>query len=129
MKKNKNFTVSVFGASKLMGIVITDGTKAYPKSTWYDYSNQVRRAIELEHSLASSGHMRPEDIPSIQKGIANQRSRRKTDVQLYFSASGNIDRVRLEGNKRKRQFLFDFDSADSFDPIFHFVKQVIGHLA
>lgn len=107
MKNRTQFTVSIHGRGNLLGMVVVDGLKAFPKSTWYDYSDQMKEAIALEASIANSGRMDPRFVPSVRRATKNQRSHRKTDVCLYFTYTGNIERTRIVVGKRTRVITFD----------------------
>ena len=66
----KEFTVSIHGTGRLLGLVVVDGMKAFPKSTWYDYSDAMKRGVALEKQIADSGRMRPGDIPYVRRAVA-----------------------------------------------------------
>ena len=53
MSKLKPFTVAIRGRGRLLGLVVADGMRAYPKSTWYDYSDAMKRAVAQEHQIAA----------------------------------------------------------------------------
>ena len=125
MNKMKEFTVGLYGRSRLLDIVVVEGMRMYPKSTWYDYSNAMQRAIAQEHQLAASGRMRPEDVAYVRRAVVNQKSPQATDIILNFSLSGNVDQVKIVAGKKTRTFVCNGNTATQRDPFFNIANQVV----
>jgi len=126
MSRKKQFTVSFFGRGRLLGIVVADGLKAYPHSTWYDYSDAARKGIRQEHSIAKSGHMDPRGVPSVMRGMANQKSPRPTDVVLTFAYAAGTDRVKVAARRTAQSFILNEKTTKLKDPYFTVARQIVS---
>ena len=125
MNRLKPFTVSIFGRSRLLGLVVSDGLNSYPKSTWYDYSFQMKAAVAAESQIAKSGYMRPEGIKSVRIASGNQASPRKTDVTLKFSSDGETDRVLMAAGRKSRLIVFNERTCRLPSPYYDTSKQIV----
>lgn len=125
MNTLKAFTVSIQGRGRLLGIVVAEGMRAYPKSTWYDYSKAMRQAITQEHQIATSGRMRLSDVASVRRAVANQKSPRMTDIALEFSVIGDVDRVKIVAGKKTRTFVHNERTVTQRDPFLSMANQIV----
>jgi hypothetical protein len=125
INKNKPFSVSFFGRSRLLGMVVVDGLKIFPKSMWYDYSAQMKAAIAGENDIANSGYMTPEGVRSTRIAVANQKMLRKTDVVLNFARVGEIEQVKITVGRKFGTFVFDERTSTLADHYNNASKQIV----
>lgn len=125
MHKNKVFAVSIYGRNRLLGIVVADGMNAFPKSTWYDYSAQMKAAVDAESQIAKSGYMTRAGIRSARLAKANQKTPRNTDVVLRFSNVREIDKVQITAGRRSQTIVLSERTSTLADPFLDTSKQII----
>ena len=129
MSNSKQFTVSIYGRGRLLGLVVSEGMRCYPKSTWYDYSDAMKRGVALENQIASSGRMERSGVASVRRAVANQRSPMATDVTIKFSRTQGVDRAQVTIGRQSRSFVHrDTPTArrDSLEKTVAQIVQAIG---
>ncbi len=125
MKNNSEFTVSIRGRGRLLGLVVSAGMDAFPKSVWYDYSQAMKNGVAQERRIADSGRMTPEGVNSVRIAVANQAAPRRTDFNLDFSSVGAIDTARIEAGKTTRLFVLNERTSPLADPYPMTVQQIV----
>ena len=132
MSNSQQFTVSIYGRGRSLGLVVSEGMRRYPKSTWYDYSDAMKRGVALENQIASSGRMERSGVANARRAAANQRSPRATDVTIKFSQSQGVARAQVMIGKQTRSFVHVYKPTaghDSIEKIVAQIVQAIGRVA
>lgn len=124
--------IAVTGKGKLVGPFFTAGMKAFPKATFYDHTDQLKKAIDSELALA-------EEIPTDEKYVeklkeAKKRKPEPTAITVTFKESGDIQEVTVSGPKGKKTLKLDVSaeaikSSKDFDACLDaVVKEVKRHI-
>ena len=125
MSKRAAFTVSFSGEGLLLNLVVIEGVRAYPRSSWFDYSNAMKRAVKQEHAIAVSGRMDPKCVPSVLRAVKNIKSPRATDVYLEFSSSRTSAKVNITAGRQKRSFVFQYPRGIDGDALLKMVDKIV----
>lgn len=102
MTSYKTFSVAVTGKGRFLGMLITDGMKAFPRAQWFDRSDQANSAIQSEVNLGISGLLNQASKAIWGNAQQNLSQPSQTDITLNVQAKGASDQVSIVGRRGKQ---------------------------
>lgn len=103
MASYKTFSVAVTGKGRFLGMLITDGMKAFPRAQWFDRSDQANKAIGNEVNLGIGGLLNQASQAIWGSAQQNLSQPSKTDVTVNVQSRGASDQVSIVGRRGKQE--------------------------
>jgi len=122
MSKSDVFTVTICGGGAMLGVITSEGTKAYPNSVWYDQTRTFKNFLANEADIAQ--YMTPDSQRRVTRALKNQAKRETSDIIIEGARNGHFDRLTITSGKSKKLYSFNWNSQNKFQ-IENFTRDVL----